>query len=534
MKKRFKKSKVIFLAVVMAFSILQAVCAFAAAASPSLEMKKPEDAKADADIMIPVSINGNPGFSSFNMEVTVPDGWTMSCDQEGSILSGSLAFNPDKGLLGYMHNANTNENGELFRLHVKAPDSTKTGDYKITIKVKEMTSDISTGSKDFSKEFHDASCVVRVDGKTDVSGKIRFARSSSNSYVFDENGVELNGLTTQAAYPEITADGAPKVTYRLVNQYGYAKEFVNWGELGDFLTRRQELDAGRYTMSTIYVDNTQWGQKSFDFEVEKFSIDVVNWEWETPGEFRYDGTTRSVALKETNDNWEFTTASYRENTGTDTKDYKASASVSVKDEYSRNYKVVGRPPECPWKITKAQAVNCRADSFTRLVRYDKSDPQVFSGGDIKAAFREGNPGKTLGSVVTIDNVEITSDPNGILAAPKVENNSVSYQLKGGLTAGSVGSTAEITVTFTSANYEQSTMIFAVTVTDKEEHTITVEPSKNGHLNVTPPDKAAEGTTVTIDAIPDEGYALKELTIKYDNKTIHLVRDEDSGEFIIQP
>lgn len=449
MKKQLKKSRVVFLTIVMAFSILQAVCAFAADASPALKIEPQLDAKAGDNIVIPVEINGNPGFSSFNMEVTLPKGWTMSCDK-GHILLGSFVCNPGKGLLGYMHQENTKGDGELFQLHVKVPASAVTGTYKITINVKEMTSDIKSGSEEFSDKFRDVSCEVRVDGKTDVSSKIEFV-PSDRRYTYDSSGVDLNGLTTEAKYTGIEPNGTPRVTYRLDNQYGLLREFSDWNMLEMFLSTRQPLDAGTYKMFAIYEDNTQWGRTSFEFVIEK-----------------------------------------------------------------------------------AEAVNCKADSFTRLVRYDNTVEQVFSDGDIKAAFRAANPDKTIGSVVTIDKAEITSDPNSILAAPKVENNSVSYHLKSGLTTDSVGKTAEITITFSSANYEPSTMTFTVTVTDKVEHNITVESSRNGQLHVTPPDKAAEGTTVTIDAIPRDGYTLKELTIEYDNKTIHLVRDEDSGEFIIQP
>lgn len=61
-----------------------------------------------------------------------------------------------------------------------------------------------------------------------------------------------------------------------------------------------------------------------------------------------------------------------------------------------------------------------------------------------------------------------------------------------------------------------------TIQWEEEYTITVEETPNGIVKVTPDKRAAEGTEVTVEAIPDEGYVLKSITVTDANgKSVHL-------------
>lgn len=116
-------------------------------------------------VRVPVGIKGNPGFSSFEMTVTVPE--SLICmEAESDLLGDTLTFNPTNGFLAYAGDQNIDADGTLFWLHLEASKQSVPRDYKISVEVREITSDAAHSGIDFSEQFGTAEGVVTVT--TDV------------------------------------------------------------------------------------------------------------------------------------------------------------------------------------------------------------------------------------------------------------------------------------------------------------------------------------------------------------------------------
>lgn len=171
-----KKSILIFLSIVLLVSIFPAYAL--AGDAPSLEIKTPETITSAGDsITVPVAITGNPGFSAFDMKITIPEGWSYTGDGVVRSLDGvngileegnPLEFNQTNGLLAFMHNDDITENGTLFWLLLKAPDDFSGGKNQISIEVTDMTSVADNNTENLGKQFEVAKAVIMVPAALDI------------------------------------------------------------------------------------------------------------------------------------------------------------------------------------------------------------------------------------------------------------------------------------------------------------------------------------------------------------------------------
>jgi len=141
-------------------------------------------------------------------------------------------------------------------------------------------------------------------------------------------------------------------------------------------------------------------------------------------------------------------------TGTNAKaDYAATATL-----IDSNYKWVDGTTEAKtitWSIAKADA---QALTDSKTVRFSTTTAATYTAADIAKVLNAGE------IVVTGATLEATNNVVEMSYAEVL----VSYNLKSGLVAGDAGKYDEIVITFTSKNYEDSTLTLKVEVIDKTD------------------------------------------------------------------
>lgn len=173
-----KKTIVLLLSVLMLALIFPVIYALPGENVPTLKIETSEQTvNAGESIAVPVTIIGNPGFSAFDMKITIPEGWSYtgdgvvksSDDASGILVEGNpFEFNQDEGLLAFMHSVDITKDGTLFWLLLKAPDDFKSGKNEISIEVTDMTSAADQNTKNFGEQFEVAKALVRIPAALDI------------------------------------------------------------------------------------------------------------------------------------------------------------------------------------------------------------------------------------------------------------------------------------------------------------------------------------------------------------------------------
>ena len=351
---------------------------------------------------------------------------------------------------------------------------------------------------------------VNVMNKTDVSGSITFTDGSAT---YTGRALSYRMATYTGA-----ASGTGGITYI------YA---VPTGSTGELDADGMPVDAGVYTVTAHYEDDTQWGEKTVSYTVNKATPVIANVTVSTPSQVydttplsgitlaHTDGIAGTLALSAgqtlaagTNSyNWTFTPA--------DTDNYNSAegwVSITVRTDVVWSIRVTREPDKTTYKHnetfdkTGMEITATYASGASKLV----SNSDVTVSYTTGTALKKGDSQVTLyyGSTSTTQNVTVnkrtapalsfadanvsfkynvtgTQTPNvngipgdagaityaagvtgtpGIVTVPDGTTSYAAYTLTG---LGAAGGTATITVTVTTANYEDATAVLTVTLTAKD-------------------------------------------------------------------
>ena len=152
------------------------------------------------------------------------------------------------------------------------------------------------------------------------------------------------------------------------------------------LENNTKTDAGDYqaTATLTNTTNYMWADetdtaKTIPWSIAKRPIDVSAWTWSTQTSFTYNGSEHSVTLLNTNTDFDKVDVQYTDNAATnvgDSSSHTANATVTVKSDCARNYKLEGTVPTCSWTLNPAE-INVSGVSFTAPdLTYNKSAQTV--------------------------------------------------------------------------------------------------------------------------------------------------------------
>ncbi len=131
------------------------------------------------------------------------------------------------------------------------------------------------------------------------------------------------------------------------------KYYVEGVEGAVDLNTYEITDAGSYKVTAVYEDDTYYGSKQVTITIDKDTIAVdqfLTWQGDLADE--YDGTEKSVTLKNTSD--KFTVSGYSNNKSTDAGSWTAEATLAMKGAFDKNYKLDKTTVTQAWSIAKAQ------------------------------------------------------------------------------------------------------------------------------------------------------------------------------------
>ena len=90
-----------------------------------------------ATVAVPVTITGNTGFAGFTLEVSYPEGLTLTKVAKGTLLKesdgGALTSNVSKNLINWNDTENLSGDGQMLVLTFKISDTAESGDYAVSI-----------------------------------------------------------------------------------------------------------------------------------------------------------------------------------------------------------------------------------------------------------------------------------------------------------------------------------------------------------------------------------------------------------------
>lgn len=470
MKTRLKKKSLwVFLSVVMVLSIFPAYALTRDAHALKIESVT---ANAGQQITLPVKIQGNPGFSSFNMEVELQDGlsYAESGAEKSGILAeadgGELLFN--NGLVGYMNQSNVNGDGELFRLHVAVPDDAASGKYNITVKVKELT---NADDEEFT--VSEATAVVTVKGAPTL--EIESVRSYPGGVA--EIPVKINGNPGFSSFNmEVTLDG---LSYAVSD----AKKSGILAKADDALFA--------FNKDGAHIGFSNQSNVNGDGELFRLYVDVpVN---VAAGDYRI-----SVEVMEiTND----------QDVGLVVKNANGVVTVIVPAlEVGPVQVKAGDTAKVPVKIQG----NPGFSSFNMEVI------DIPSGWSLLGAEKRGVLAKAEDGSLAFNEKEGLV---GFMSRSNVDGDGELFWLNVNVPSDAYATDYDISVRVTGItndcdkDFSVDDAKGVVKVTTDQLYTITVIDTEHGRLEVTPNGKATAGTEVTINAIPDDNCVLKELIVK---------------------
>ena len=335
---------------------------------------------------------------------------------------------------------------------------------------------------------------VTIASKMDVSGDVAFT-SKKTEETYTGSGMQLSDFVNAATYNGAESD---KITYKLNGEAA---------TLNDTIT-----DAGTYTVTATYEDAENMGQKEIVITIKQAEISVSALAWNYTGEFTYDKNEKSVALTDVDSKLDI---AYENAAKTDAGEYTASATATVKEEYAKNYKVVGEIASCDWKIApkpvtigeleydneftfdnkeynvtlKAIPEGAKAAYAGDLNRINVGDyttvatlsalngnytvsgelEQTMNWKIVKKALALAEKFYSPASQSVLANpgtvtVEVVSYDADIFESVKAEGEKVIYNLKSGLAA---NQSAEIKINVKSDNYTDDEMVLTVNLIEKK-------------------------------------------------------------------
>lgn len=128
---------------------------------------------------------------------------------------------------------------------------------------------------------------------------------------------------------------------------------------------------GSYSATATLDANHKWADNTeepvtISWSIAQKPINVSAWTWSTPTSFTYNGASHSVTLVETNTDFDKVDVQYSDNEATNvgnSTSHTATATVTVKDKFARNYKIEGTVPACSWTLNPAE-IDVSGVSFT--------------------------------------------------------------------------------------------------------------------------------------------------------------------------
>ena len=154
---------------------------------------------------------------------------------------------------------------------------------------------------------------------------------------------------------------------------GEAQTGVNYKENAGYTVTgtTSATDVGSYSATATLDANHKWADNTeepvtISWSIAQKPINVSAWTWSTPTSFTYNGASHSVTLVETNTDFDKVSVQYSDNEATNvgnSTSHTAGATVTVKSDYARNYKIEGSVPTCSWTLNPAE-INVSGVSFT--------------------------------------------------------------------------------------------------------------------------------------------------------------------------
>lgn len=315
---------------------------------------------------------------------------------------------------------------------------------------------------------------VTVSEKEDVSSAVMF-EAQTGPFTYSDTPAALSTYVNAATITDGTLTNPKAVVYRLD------------GEVVDSLNVTKVLDAGEHTFTATFEDDTKIGVGTVKITIEKATLTpTVTWK---VGDAAYDDTngvtytgavqtiTPTVADTE---KYEVVTNSATGNSQTNAGDsYEAKVKLQVKADSSTNYKLAGAGADGTvevsktWKIAKAPAPTLAKQ--TVQVRYnDNKQAKEYTTAQIAALAPEG---ASFGTITVKNATKGTG--NYLATAEKNAAGNVSYQLASDVSDPGLNATfkQEITITFDSTNYAETTLTLEVEITSR-----TVVPAETGFPN----------------------------------------------------
>lgn len=297
-----------------------------------------------------------------------------------------------------------------------------------------------------SADNHESKTVdiqVAIKTKNDVSGQLTFT-AQSGPFTYDETKKALTTYVKEANYTGTAVEGS-NITYMLDNKPVQ-------------LTDQMVLDAGKHIFVATYDDPTNNGVKTVEIDIAKKEI-TPTMTWPSTA-YTYDGTAQSItATVDADAKYQIT--GYTGNTQTNAGTYTVTANLAIKSECATNYELSAASVEkTDWTIAQATAL---ALTDTVSIRFNDTTPRTVAPSDIAALAT----GKTLGTV-SITTAAKETDTSNAIGSVNADAGSATYSVASGLPEPPMETpyTATIKFTFTSTNYEDSTLMLTVNVTAK--------------------------------------------------------------------
>jgi hypothetical protein len=117
----------------------------AASAGPPVQIavgSPAQEVEAGAEFTVPITISGNPGFGGATFQIDYNENALdlVGVNGTGGILPGAPMFNAEAALVGYISfSDNVTGDGTLFNVTFKAKSGAVTGDYALSIALKDNT-----------------------------------------------------------------------------------------------------------------------------------------------------------------------------------------------------------------------------------------------------------------------------------------------------------------------------------------------------------------------------------------------------------
>ncbi|MBO5215876.1 MAG: hypothetical protein J6B79_06785 [Clostridia bacterium] len=248
-----------------------------------------------------------------------------------------------------------------------------------------------SGEVDYNGNKHEISLNVPADAKYTVQydgafGTIAGDYVSRAHFALKDEFVKNYELTTTVAEIEWKINGieitpvAPKWDYKKAftydgTQFEVTAQYADDLEYTFTVVNNKATNAGTYTAVAIPVLKNQYVGGYVLKDVEPFTIDWeikaveinTKYEWDYTDAFTYDGTEKSVALKDVDSKVDVTYTSAK---ATDVGTYVAYANVAVKLNYAGNYVVTDSVLTVEWKINTITLDTNYNWNYTDAFTYD--------------------------------------------------------------------------------------------------------------------------------------------------------------------